>query len=71
MRDHFIPDAVLLIEDGKIADFGEARKLAIPEGAEIIDAEGAYVGPGFVDIHTHSDGYVFFRMNPSAHRSIT
>ena len=28
MRDHFIPDAVLLIENGKIADFGEARRLA-------------------------------------------
>ena len=64
MRDHFIPDAVLLVEDGKIVDFGEARKLAIPEGAEIIDAEGAYVGPGFVDIHTHSDGYVFFQDEP-------
>ena len=64
MRDHFIPDAVLLVENGKIVDFGEARKLAIPEGAEVIDAEGAYVGPGFVDIHTHSDGYVFFQDEP-------
>ncbi len=64
MRDHFIPDAVLLIEDGKIVDFGEARKLAVPEGCEIIDAKGDYVGPGFVDIHTHSDGYVFFQDEP-------
>ncbi len=64
MRDHFIPDAVLLIEDGKIVDFGEARKLAVPEGCEIIDAAGNYVGPGFVDIHTHSDGYVFFQDEP-------
>ncbi len=64
MKDHFIPDAVLLMEDGKIVDFGEARKLAVPEGCEIIDAEGNYVGPGFVDIHTHSDGYVFFQDEP-------
>ena len=35
MRDHLIPDAVLLIEDGKIADFGEMRTTAIPEGCEI------------------------------------
>ena len=40
MRDHLIPNAVLLIEDGIIKAFGEARKLAIPEGCEIIDAEG-------------------------------
>ena len=36
MRDHYIPDAVLLLKDGKILDYGEARKLPIPQGAEII-----------------------------------
>ncbi len=64
MRDHFIPDAVLFIEDGKITGFGEARKTAVPDGCEVIDADGLYVGPGFVDIHTHSDGYVFFQDEP-------
>ncbi len=64
MRDHFIPDAVLFIEDGKIAGFGEMRKTAVPRDCEVIDAEGLYVGPGFVDIHTHSDGYVFFQDEP-------
>ena len=64
MRDHFIPDAVLLVENGKIVDYGEARKLKVPEGCEIVDANGDYVGPGFVDIHTHSDGYVFFQDQP-------
>ena len=64
MRDHFIPDAVLLVEDGKIAGFGEARKMTIPAGCEEYDAKGLYVGPGFVDIHTHSDGYVFFQDQP-------
>lgn len=61
MRDHFIPDAVLFIEDGKISNFGEMRKLLIPDNCEVIDAEGLYVGPGFVDIHTHSDGNIFFQ----------
>ena len=64
MRDHYIPEAVLFIEDGKIAGFGEMRKTPVPEGCEIIDAAGAYVGPGFVDIHTHSDGKVFFQDDP-------
>ena len=64
MRDHFIPNAVLIMDEGKIVSFGEARKTAVPEGAEIIDAKGLYVGPGFVDIHTHSDGYVFFQEEP-------
>ncbi|MBQ8309513.1 MAG: amidohydrolase family protein [Clostridia bacterium] len=64
MRDHFIPDAVLLTEGGKIVDFGEMREFPIPEGCEVIDAEGLYVGPGFVDIHTHSDGRVFLQDEP-------
>ena len=54
LRDHYLPNATLLIDDGKIVDFGRAKDVKIPEGAEIIDAEGLYVGPGFVDIHTHA-----------------
>lgn len=64
MRDHFIPDAVLLIENGRIADFGEARLISVPEGCEIIDAGGLYVGPGFVDIHTHAGNNILFVEDP-------
>ena len=56
MRDHLIPEAVLFVEDGKIAGFGEMRNTPIPEGCEILDAEGLYVGPGLVDIHNHAGG---------------
>ena len=66
MRDHLIPKAALLIEDGKIHSFGEMRKFSIPEGCEVIDAKDQFVGPGFVDIHTHSDGKVFFYEDPKS-----
>lgn len=66
MRDHLIPNGVLLMDGGKITAFGESRKMEIPEGCEIIDAEGKFVGPGFVDIHTHSDGKVFFYDDPKS-----
>ena len=56
MRDHYIEDGVLFIEGDTIAGFGEMRNTPIPEGCEILDAEGAYVGPGLVDIHTHTGG---------------
>ncbi len=62
MRDHLIPNAAILCEDGKIVDFGQ--KLAIPEGTEIMDAQGQYVGPGFVDIHTHAAGTHWFYEEP-------
>ncbi len=64
MRDHYIPNGVLLMEDGVIRAFGESKKLPVPEGCEVVDAKGLYVGPGFVDIHTHSDGRIFFYEDP-------
>lgn len=62
MPDHYIPDATLLIEGDRILDFG--RKMPAPEGAEIIDAKGLYVGPGLIDIHTHADGTTYFHDDP-------
>jgi dihydropyrimidinase len=41
----------LLIEDGRITEVGE--RLVAPSSAKEIDAEGCWVGPGFVDLHTH------------------
>ena len=35
---------------------GAVREDDIPEGAEVIDAEGGYIAPGLVDIHIH--GYL-------------
>lgn len=46
-------DGVLLLENDEIRAFGDSRDITIPKEAEIIDAKGAYVGPGFVDIHVH------------------
>ncbi|MCM3714297.1 dihydropyrimidinase [Alkalihalobacillus oceani] len=43
-------EADILIEDGKIAAIGE-RLTA--DGAEIVDAKGAYIFPGGIDPHTH------------------
>ena len=47
----------ILVKDGKIAAIGE--NLEIPESAEIVDAEGLQVYPGFVEAHGHIglDGY--------------
>src|SRR3712207_2293960 len=45
-------DAVsdVLIEDGRIAGIGEHLAAA---GAEVFDAAGMIVAPGFIDMHVH------------------
>src|SRR5580698_1931213 len=50
-----VEDAAVLIENGRIVavETYAELKARIPHGAEIIDAEGRCVTPGFVDAHTH------------------
>ncbi len=65
MRDHLIPEAAILIEEGRIVDFGEMGKLDIPAGCRIIDAGGLFAGPGLIDIHTHCGGTYWFSEDPA------
>src|SRR5262249_5678955 len=44
------------VRDGRIAAIGDVAGSA----ARTIDAEGAVVAPGFIDIHTHYDAQVFW-----------
>lgn len=49
-----IEEAYLLIEDGKIADFGKMESLKQDDfKGQIIDANGKMVFPSFCDSHTH------------------
>ncbi len=57
-------DGVIIVEDDKIKEFGSHRDIEIPDGADVIDAEGKYVGPGFVDIHVHAGGGYSTYANP-------
>lgn len=44
----------LLLEDGKIAGMGEGTPSVAYD--EVLDADGAYVAPGLIDLHTHGAG---------------
>ncbi|HEV2427317.1 MAG TPA: amidohydrolase family protein, partial [Acidimicrobiales bacterium] len=43
--------ADVLVEEGRVLDV--APSISAPAGAHVIDAQGAWVGPGFVDLHAH------------------
>ena len=47
-----IVEGVLVLKDGIIQGINKRKS----PGAEVIDAEGRYVSPGFIDIHTHGAG---------------
>ncbi len=50
-----IPNADVLLENGKITAVGE--NLSAPDGASIIDGTGKWVTPGIIDVHSHLGVY--------------
>lgn len=58
------------IKDGRIAEI--ACSISTP-ACETLDAQGAIVTPGFVDVHTHYDGQVCWddQLDPSAGHGVT
>lgn len=46
-----INNGTVLVENGKIVAVGQ--NIPIPESAEVVDAAGKYLVPGFIDCHCH------------------
>ena len=61
--------ADVAIKDGLIVEVGKVSGV----GRREVDADGALVTPGFVDIHTHYDGQATWsnRMSPSSHHGVS
>jgi len=51
------PDTTLLVSDGRIGAVGPRTDIEVPTGAEMIDASGRFVTPGFVDTNVHVSLY--------------
>jgi imidazolonepropionase-like amidohydrolase len=48
-----IRDALVVIDDGRIATVGPVSEVPLPEGIEVLDAGDRTVMPGLIDAHVH------------------
>lgn len=57
------------VKDGRILEIGECAGAA----EKTVDAEGAIVTPGFIDLHTHYDGQISWdqELRPSVNHGVT
>jgi N-acetylglucosamine-6-phosphate deacetylase len=53
LPDSTLEDGVVVCRHGLIADIRPRDGFTPTPGAAIVDAEGGYIGPGYVDIHVH------------------
>src|SRR5690606_17731008 len=62
--------AHIAVSGQRIAQVGD---FAIPAGVPVIDARGLVAAPGFIDSHTHDDGYLLAHpdMTPKVSQGIT
>ena len=51
--------ADILVRDGVIEEIAAPGGVCAPEGAQVIDAAGLCVCPGFIDPHGHIDGHLY------------
>ncbi len=64
-----IKDSVVVFDGDRIVAVGRRGRVKIPAGAQVIDARGMVVSPGFIDAHNHSDRG--FTTDPSAASQIS
>lgn len=51
--DRVLRGRAVLCRDGRIVRVGPAKEIPAAAGDEVVDAGGAYLAPGFIDLHIH------------------
>jgi imidazolonepropionase-like amidohydrolase len=65
-----IPEAILVIGNGRILAAGTASQVIIPEGVKVVDLSEAYILPGFINAHVH-DAFDGSRLKAWAQAGVT
>jgi imidazolonepropionase-like amidohydrolase len=48
-----LPDAALVIQEGRVIAVGPRAEINVPDDAKIIDVQGSTILPGFINAHVH------------------
>ncbi|WP_419949610.1 amidohydrolase family protein [Candidatus Palauibacter sp.] len=48
-----VPDATVVVRDGRITAVGPSAEVDVPDDAEVLDATGRYLIPGLINAHGH------------------
>jgi len=54
--ERILESHTVVVEGDRITTMGPANEVAIPDGTQVIDANGQYLIPGLTDNHSHPDG---------------
>lgn len=53
-----LENATIITQKGQIIEVGPGNETSIPDKAEVLDAQGGAVLPGYVDVHGHWGGFL-------------
>jgi N-acetylglucosamine-6-phosphate deacetylase len=56
LPDRIVDDGIVICESDRISVVARRSEVATPSDATFVDAEGGYISPGLVDIHSHGGG---------------
>jgi imidazolonepropionase-like amidohydrolase len=65
-----VKGAVVAIEGPRIRQVGAGGQVKIPEGADVITAEGKFIIPGLADMHNHLGGGDFSSAPPDVKKNL-
>jgi len=51
--DFILLNQTLLVDDGRIVEFGNTKDLQVPNDYHLIKCDGKYLMPGLIDMHVH------------------
>lgn len=61
-----LEDAAVVVRGGRISSVGLAEEVDVPAGARVVDADGGWILPGYVDAHVHFSQTGWFDGRPDA-----